>query len=63
MRHIVCQYIEGLHDLRICLNWLKVAPKCPTISAAFTGLNIGSTTLHKNTYRGSPDPRSKGLGF
>lgn len=52
MRHIVWHCIVGLHDLRICLNWLKVAPKCPTISAAFIRLNIGLTTLHKNTHRG-----------
>lgn len=63
LRHIVWQCIMGLHDLRICLNWLKVAPKCPTIFAAFIGLNIGPTTLHKNTYRGSPDPRTSGLGL
>lgn len=63
MRRIVWQCIVGLHDLRICLNWLKVAPKCPTISATFIRLNIGPTTRHTNTYRGSPDPRIVGLRF
>ncbi len=63
MRHVVWQCIVGLYDLRICLNWLKVAPKCLTISAAFIRLNIRLTTLLKNTYRGSPDPRTAGLGF
>jgi len=45
------------------LNWLKVAPKCPTISATFIRMNIGPATLHTNTYRGSPDPKIAGLRF